>query len=335
MKLQTVIQVLNRIAPPQYACAWDKQIGLQLGDKSAEIKKILVALDITSALINRAVKQKVDLLVAHHALFFRPLDSLDLRRPLGKNIAKLIQNNIAVFIAHTNLDAAPDGVNWTLARQCGLEPAKCETLEPTYKEQLYKYVVFTPPEAVEAVHEAIASAGGGHIGNYSDCTFRLDGTGTFRPLSGAKPYIGRQGALAKAEEIRIETIIAEEKIGALLNAVRAKHPYEEIAYDLYPLRNSGRVYGIGLIGRPEKNSKYAQYKKIAVCSGSGGSLVQKAYDKGAELLIVGEAGYHDQLLARELGLELKICGHKETEEIIVPVLKQKLQKEFPELKIMT
>ncbi|MDR2429025.1 MAG: Nif3-like dinuclear metal center hexameric protein, partial [Candidatus Margulisbacteria bacterium] len=281
-----------------------------------------------------AVRQKADLIVAHHALFFRPLDSIDLRRPPGKNIAKLIRNNIAVFVAHTNLDAAPDGVNWTLARQCGLDPQKCETLEPTYKEQLYKYVVFTPREAVEAVHGAIAAAGGGHIGNYSDCTFRLDGTGTFRPLRGAKPYLGREGELAKAEEVRIETIIAEEKIGALLNAVRAKHPYEEIAYDLYPLRNSGRVYGIGLIGRPEKNSQYTRYKKIAVCSGSGGSLVSKAYDKGAELLIVGEAGYHDQLLAEELGLELKICGHRETEEIIVPVLRRKLKKECPELAIL-
>ncbi|MDR1453933.1 MAG: Nif3-like dinuclear metal center hexameric protein, partial [Candidatus Margulisbacteria bacterium] len=324
----------NRIAPPQYACAWDKQIGLQLGDKNAAVKKILVTLDVTSGVIARAIKQKAGLIVAHHALFFRPLERIDLRQPLGQNIAKLMRNNIAVFVAHTNLDAAPDGVNWTLARQCDLAPEKCEVLEPTYKEQLYKYVVFTPPEAVEAVHEAIAAAGGGHLGNYSDCAFRLDGTGTFRPLAGTKPYIGRQDKLEKVNEVRIETIIPEEKIGALLNAVRAKHPYEEIAYDLYPLKNSGRVYGIGLAGRPEKNSQYAGYKKIAVCSGSGGSLVQKAWEKGAELLITGEAGYHDQLLAEELGLELKICGHKETEEIITPVLKQKLQKEFPELKII-
>ncbi|GBR74368.1 Nif3-like dinuclear metal center hexameric protein [Candidatus Termititenax aidoneus] len=334
MKLQTVIQAMNRIAPPQYACTWDTQIGLQIGNKNAEIKKALVTLDITSALVNTAVKQKADLIVAHHALFFRPLESITLHSPLGKNIAKLIKNDIAVFIAHTNLDAAPDGVNWTLARRSGLDPQKCEVIEPTYREQLYKYVVFVPAEAVEAVHEAIAAAGGGYIGKYSDCTFRLSGTGTFRPLDGAKPYTGRQGELAKAEEIRIETIIAEEKIGALLNAVRARHPYEEIAYDLYPLKNSGRTYGIGLLGRPEKNSQYAGYKKIAVASGSGGSLVQKAWDKGAELLITGEAGYHDQLLAAELGLELKICGHRETEEIVVPALREKLKTECPELAIL-
>jgi dinuclear metal center YbgI/SA1388 family protein len=334
VKLQTVIQTLNRTAPPQYACAWDKQIGLQIGDKNAEIKKVLVTLDITSAVIERAVKQKADLIVAHHALFFRPLENINLRQPLGQNIAKLIKNDIAVFVAHTNLDAAPDGVNWTLARQCGLEPEKCEVLEPTYREQFYKYVVFVPTEAVEAVHEAIAAAGGGHIGRYSDCTFRLAGTGTFRPLAGANPYTGKQGKLTKTEEIRIETIIAEEKIGALLNAVKAKHPYEEIAYDLYPLKNRGQAYGIGLLGRPEKNSKYARYKKIAVCSGSGGSLVQKACEKGAELLITGEAGYHDQLLAAELGLELKICGHRETEEIVVPVLRKKLKMECPKLTIL-
>ncbi|GBR75841.1 Nif3-like dinuclear metal center hexameric protein [Candidatus Termititenax persephonae] len=334
MKLQTVIQALNRIAPPQYACAWDTQIGLQIGDKNAEIKKILVALDITSALVALAAKQRADLIVAHHALFFRPLESIDLHSPLGKNIAKLIKNDIAVFIAHTNLDAAPDGVNWTLARQYGLTPETCEVLEPTYREQFYKYVVFVPAEAVEAVHGAIAVAGGGHIGKYSDCTFRGAGTGTFRPLAGTRPHIGRQGRLEKTPELRVETIIPVEKISDLLNAVRAKHPYEEIAYDLYPLKNSGRVYGLGLLGQPAPNSKYARYKKIAVASGSGGSLVQRAWDKGAKLLITGEAGYHDQLLAAELGLELKICGHRETEEIVVPILRQKLRAEFPALTVV-
>ncbi|MDR1997848.1 MAG: Nif3-like dinuclear metal center hexameric protein [Candidatus Margulisbacteria bacterium] len=334
MKLKAVIQVLNRIAPPQYACSWDKQIGLQLGDKHAAIKKILVTLDVTSQIVDKAVRQKADLIVAHHALFFRPLENIDLHQPLGRNIAKLLKNNIAVFVAHTNLDAAPDGVNWALARRSGLEPEQCEALEPTYRERLYKYVVFVPRDNVEAVHAAIAAAGGGHIGRYTDCTFRQEGTGTFRPLAGTQPYIGKQYQLEKVNETRIETIIAEEKFGDLLNAVRVKHPYEEIAYDLYPLKNSGRTYGIGLVGKPDKNSQYARYKKIAVCSGSGGSLVQKAYDKGAELFIVGEAGYHDQLLAEELGLELKICGHRETEEIIVPVLKQKLKNELPELEIL-
>ena len=245
-----------------------------------------------------------------------------------------MKNDIAVFVAHTNLDAAPDGVNWVLARQHGLIPEKCEVIDPTYKEQLFKYVVFTPKEAVDAVHEAIVSVGGGHIGDYSDCTFRAAGTGTFKPLAGTKPYTGKQDELTKTEEVRIETIIPAENISDLLNAVREKHPYEEIAYDLYPLKNTGKTYGIGLIGKPNKDSKYAKYKKIAVCSGGGGSLVQKVAEKGAELFIVGEASYHDQLLAAELGLELKICGHKETEEIIVPVLQKKLQAEFPDISIV-
>jgi len=334
MKLQTVIQTLNNIAPPQYACGWDKQIGLQIGDKNADIKRVLVALDVTSTTIEQAVQQKADLIIAHHALIFKPLENIRLHQPLGQNIAKLIKNDIAVFIAHTNLDAAPDGVNWTLARQYGLIPEKCEVLEPTYKEQLFKYVVFVPQEAVEAVHGAIAAAGGGHIGNYSDCTFRTSGAGTFRPLAGTNPHIGKQGELEKTAETRIETIIPAEEISDLLNAVREKHPYEEIAYDLYPLKNTGRTYGLGLIGRPEKNSPYAEYKKIAVCSGGGGSLVQKAAEKGAELFITGEAGYHDQLLAEELGMELKLCGHRETEEIIVPVLQERLRQELPGLEIV-
>lgn len=334
MKLKTIIQTLNNIAPPQYACIWDKQIGLQLGDKNAEIKRVLVALDVTSSVVDKAAVQKADLIIAHHALFFSALGNIDLHQPIGQKIAKLIKNDIAVFIAHSNLDAAPDGINWTLARQNGLNPEKCEVIEPTYKEQLFKYVVFVPEEAVEAVHSAIAAAGGGHIGNYSDCTFRLNGTGTFRPLAGTQPYSGKQDELTKAAEVRIETIISADKISDLLNAVREKHPYEEIAYDIYPLKNTGRTYGLGLLGKPDKNSPYAKYKKIAVCSGGGGSLIQKASDKGAELFIIGEAGYHDQLLAEELGLELKICGHRETEEIIVPVLQERLRKELPELEII-
>lgn len=336
MLLKNIIKVFNKIAPPQYACSWDKNNGLQLGRKDQEIKNILVTLDITSKIIDKAIKQKADLIFSHHPLFRNELANIDLTKPLGKAIEQLIKNDISLFIAHTNLDAAPEGVNWELARQEGLDPEKCSVLEPTYSEKLFKYVVFVPEEAVEKVHRAIAESGAGHIGNYSDCTYRTQGEGTFRPLAGSNPHIGKQNNLEKVKERRIETIVSEDKISLLLNRVKEVHPYEEIAYDLYPLNNKGKTFGLGLIGKPLKELKINKKKinKLAVCSGSGGSLVQKAYEKGAEAFICGEAGYHDQLLAKELGLELVTKGHFETENIIVPVLKKRFKSEFPELDIL-
>jgi len=200
MLLKNLIKVFNKIAPPQYACVWDKMIGLQLGRKDQEVKKVLITLDISAKTIDKAIKQKVDLIFAHHALFFNEITKLDLNSPLGQKIEKLIKHDISVFIAHTNLDAAPQGVNWQLALQEGLAPEKCAVLEPTYSEKFFKYVVFVPEEAVEKVHQAIIDAGAGHIGNYSDCTFRTQGEGTFRPLAGTNPYIGQHGKLEKVKE---------------------------------------------------------------------------------------------------------------------------------------
>lgn len=336
MKLRSIISILNKIAPPYLAAHWDKQIGLQLGDKDQEINKVLVCLDIDSTIIDKAITKNANLIVAHHALIWNPLTAINYGTPIGQNIQKLIKHNIAVFVMHTNLDCAIDGVNWTLARAEGLDPETCEVIEPTFTERLCKFVVFTPPEAVDKVHEAIAQVDAGHLGNYSECSFRLAGEGTFKPLAGTKPYIGTQDVLEKAPEVRIETIIQENRVGDLLSAVRNVHPYEEIAYDIYPLNNKGRVFGFGLIGKPLKeliiNGK--KIKKLAVCGGSAGSLIAKAKEKGAEAFIIGETGYHDQLLAKDLGLELIIKGHYETEVLVVPVLNEKMRHSLSELQYL-
>jgi dinuclear metal center YbgI/SA1388 family protein len=329
VKLRSIISILNTIAPPEYACSWDQNNGLQIGNKNQEIKKVFITLDVTEKTISKAIKQQADLIIAHHPLIFGEINRLDFTKPPGKSIQKLIKNDIALFIAHTNLDAAAEGVNWTLARQEGLNPEKCQVLEPTYSEKLFKYVVFVPETALDKVHQAITEADGGHIGNYAECTFRTSGTGTFLPGENTHPHIGKKNILEKVPEVKIETIVPEHKLSRLLNLVRQAHPYEEVAYDIFPLNNKGKTYGIGLIGKPIKpliiNKK--KIKNLAVACGSGGSLVAKAAEKGAEVFIVGEAGYHDQLLAQELGLELIIKGHYETENIIVPVLKKRLKKE--------
>ncbi|MFC1478687.1 Nif3-like dinuclear metal center hexameric protein [Candidatus Margulisiibacteriota bacterium] len=321
MKLKALINFLNKVAPPHMACSWDK-IGLQVGNKDAEVNKVLVALDITEKTVKKAVKQKADVIVSHHPLIYNPLEKLDFSKPQGKLLKLLIENNIAAFVMHTNLDAADGGVNDVLAEQYGLDPQRCKILEPTYKEPLYKLSVFIPEKDLDKVRIAIGNAGAGHIGNYSHCTFSAPGEGTFLGLEGTKPYIGKPGKLEKADEKRLETIVPASLLDKVVSEMLKAHPYEEVAYDVFLLKQSGKTYGLGRVG------KTAEGKTIAVCSGGGGKLIAKAAEMGAGRYIVGEAGYHDLLEAEALGLKVEVLGHFESENIIVPVLAKKIKEKY-------
>ncbi|MFC1518062.1 Nif3-like dinuclear metal center hexameric protein, partial [Candidatus Margulisiibacteriota bacterium] len=207
MKISTIISVMNRIAPPELACVTDQSNGLQIGSQEANVKKVVVTLDITEKAIKKAITEKAQLIIAHHPLFRITPDNIDPSIPLGQKIKAILENNIAIFVAHTNLDAAPQGVNYWLAKREGLDPEKCEIIEPTYVEDLCKLAIFIPKDNVDEVREAISAAGAGHIGKYSHCTFNAEGVGTFKPLTGAEPYVGKKGKLEKVEEIRLETIV--------------------------------------------------------------------------------------------------------------------------------
>jgi dinuclear metal center YbgI/SA1388 family protein len=316
---------------------WDKQIGLQLGSRKQEINKVLLSLDVTSQEIDLAIKNKCDLIIAHHALFFNPIQKINLNNPLGKSLEKLIKNNIGVYIIHTNMDAAPElGLGVLYAGKLGLAPTKCEIIETTYTETFYKLAVFVPEKNAEEVFNATAQAGAGHIGNYSHCSFQIPGTGTFIPGENTKPHIGKKGKLEKVSEIKIETLVSESNKNEVIKAMLKAHPYEEVAYDLYPLSHPSKKYGVGLVGTLDKpktiNGK--KIKRIGLVTGSGGSFVEKAYRMGAEAFYTGEAKYHDQILAKELGVELVCEGHRETEEIFIEPLKKKLNQQFSNLKIL-
>ncbi len=333
MKLYDVIAAMEHLAPPQYACAWDKAIGVQLGSPDMSVKKVMVTLDVSDKAVEKAVKDNVDMIIAHHALFFDPLTHIDTRSPVGSKVRTLIKNDIAVFIAHTNLDAAAKGVNYWLAKKEGLVPEKCQVMEVTYTDALCKFVVFVPQEHAENVRKAMAAAGAGHIGNYSHCTFNTEGLGTFLPLEGTDPYIGAQGGLEAVDEVRIETIVPRSLVTAVTEAMKKTHPYEEVACDIYTLDNSGKQYGMGLVGDLERSRVIAgkKVKRLAVCGGGAGSLIGKAHDMGADAFIIGECSYHDMLYARELGLHLVCKGHYETEQLVVRPLTHMLQKELPKV----
>lgn len=247
-KGQSIIQIVEEFAP-KYLAYEDDKIGLQLGTLNKEIKKVMITLDVLENVVDEAIEKGVDLIISHHAIIYKPLKALRTDLPQGKLYEKLIKNDITVYVAHTNLDAAENGVNDTLASYLNLK--EIELLEPSHSERLKKLVVFVPQTHQKVILDALTANGAGWIGNYSHCSFNMTGIGTFMPREGTNPYIGEEGKLEQVNEVRIETIIPESKQNQAIRAMLNVHPYEEVAYDIYPLDRQGKAYGIGRIGKLE------------------------------------------------------------------------------------
>lgn len=328
-KGQTVIQYMEQLAPKHVAVEGDK-IGLQLGSLSKEITGILVALDVNEEVVDEAISLGVNLIVAHHAIIFRPLPSIQVDTPIGKVYEKLIKNDIAVYIAHTNLDITEGGMNDWMAEALGFEPSA--SLEDIHTDNLYKLVVFVPKDHHQRVLDAMLDAGAGAIGNYSHCSFNMEGYGTFKPGAGTDPYIGSQGKLEKVEEIRIETIVPASIRNQVIQAMLKKHPYEEVAYDLYPMDLKGRTLGLGRVGKLAEPVTLKEFvervkvkldvpavrvvgdmnrsiKKAAVLGGSGGRYWKHALFQGADVLVTGDVDYHTAQDAFMAGITIVDPGH--------------------------
>lgn len=348
--VKTVTSHLEKLAPLSIAMPGDP-VGLQLGSNTAEVKKILLALDPDQAAVNEALSTGAELLLTHHPLFYQKISSVNEDLPGGALVAEAIRNKLNIYSAHTNYDIAPEGVTFQLANRLGLPAENAQVLEVTGSEQLLKLVVFVPVGNEVAVRNAIAAAGAGQIGNYSHCTFQVSGCGTFMPGEGTNPYIGSSGQLEKADELRVETILPAPRRAAVIKAMVKAHPYEEVAYDLYPLDLEGEAIGLGLIisleeavgveevvqlchERLNANSlrhwtgSHDRFKKIALCGGSGGSLIDHALQKGAELFISGDFRYHDLKHAESSNLALIDAGHDATEWPGMFYLQQYLEKKL-------
>lgn len=328
-KGQTVIQLFEQLAPKHYAMADDK-IGLQLGSLQKDITKVLVALDVTDAVVDEAIEAGANLIIAHHAIIFRPLAHLQTDSPTGRMYEKLIKNDIAVYIAHTNLDVAEGGVNDLLADQLGLK--EMTHLEDVHTEKLQKLVVFVPETHHQVVLDALFKAGAGGIGQYSSCSFNIPGTGTFLPQEGANPFIGEIGKLERVQEVRAETIVTASVQRKAVQAMLKAHPYEEVAYDLYPMDLKGRVFGLGRVGKLpaamtlRELTEHAKavfdvptvrvvgdlarpIHKVAVLGGSGGRYMRHAMFAGADVLVTGDIDYHTAHDALAAGLAILDVGH--------------------------
>lgn len=329
IKNDTVFKALEEWAPKHLAYDWDP-IGLQIGHGQKKARKILVTLDVVEAVVDEAIEKNVKLIIAHHPFIFSPLENIDQSKAKGKVIEKLIKNDITVYAAHTNLDIADEGVNDVLTEL--LEIKQTKPLIETAREKLYSFVVFVPENHAESLRDALGSAGAGHIGAYSHCTYNLAGEGTFKPLEGTDPFIGEQNELSIVRETRIETIVKERDITRVIQKTQAAHPYEEMAYDLYPLKNKGKVIGLGKIGEINETislKEFSHYvkekldldgvrvtgdltkeiKKVAILGGSGEKYYQQALEQGADVYITGDVTFHQAQDAWEAGIAIIDAGH--------------------------
>ncbi|MCK1991534.1 Nif3-like dinuclear metal center hexameric protein [Peribacillus muralis] len=324
-----IIELFEQFSPKQFAMEGDP-IGLHVGQLNKPVKKVMIALDVLEEVVDEAIEQGVELIIAHHPLIYRPLKRIDTMTAGGRIIEKLIKHDIAVYAAHTNLDVANGGVNDLLAEALQLQDT--QVLVPTYETTLKKMVVYVPKADEQNLRDALGRAGAGAIGNYSHCSFSSEGTGRFLPGEGSEPVIGSKGKLEDVAEMRIETVFPESIEKKVLAAMMKAHPYEEVAYDIYQLENQGETLGLGKIGVLAEEMTLEQFsehvkvtldvdrvrvvgdlqhpiKKVAVLGGDGNKYVTTAKFKGADVYVTGDMYYHTAHDAMMLGLNIVDPGH--------------------------
>jgi dinuclear metal center YbgI/SA1388 family protein len=334
LRLKELDALIDTIAPRELAESWDN-VGLQVGDPDAPVKRLALAVDVTKDTVQKAIRLRADALISHHPLIFRPLHTLILSNPVSKLLRDLLAHGIALIVAHTNLDKSPEGTNKALACALGVENPQPLLPQPA-GVQHYKFVVFVPKGYEAKIIDAIHRGGGGVIGNYSHCTFRTSGTGTFLPLEGAKPFIGAVGQLEEAEEWRLEALVPKAKIHAVLREVIRVHPYEEVAYDVFPLEAISLKSGLGMVGELANQLAFSTFlrklktalkpqtvqligvpprrlRRVAVCSGAGGDVIPHLAPDRADLLVTGEINHHAALEAQARGLCVVCATHYATE----------------------
>ncbi|TCO80018.1 Nif3-like dinuclear metal center hexameric protein [Marinisporobacter balticus] len=345
-KLATVINIMESIAPPYLGENWDN-VGLHIGQHDRSIRRILVCLEVTEAIIDEAVYKNIDMIICHHPLIFKTIKHIRTDNPIEKMIYRLIKKDIALYCAHTNLDIAHGGTNDVLAKFLNITETK--PLIISDKEKYFKLAVYVPKTHVQKVSEAICSEGAGHIGNYSHCTFQTEGVGTFKPLDETNPFIGDIGNIEKVEEQKIETIVLKENLNKVIQSMLTVHPYEEVAYDIIPLKNQIHKHGLGRVGKLVKPIEVGEFceaiksklgikfvrvignldktiQKIGVCTGSGAAFIEDAYKARCDCYITGDVKYHDAQYALSLGITLIDAGHFETEYIVCEPLAEGLKK---------
>ena len=346
MNIGAITDYLETIAPLSYQESYDNS-GLLIGDKAVETSGALFTLDVTEAVVDEAIELGYNLIIAHHPLIFKTIKRINGKNDVDRCIIKAIKHDIAIYAAHTNLDNASQGVNAMICNKLRLLQPKI--LEPA-GEMLKKIVVFAPLDHAEKVRNAMFDSGAGRLGDYNSCSFNVPGQGTFKAGNAAKPFVGAIGEMHTENELKIEALCEKQDLSRVIHAMIQAHPYEEVAYDVYPLVNKNPYVGSGMIGELAqpvdemaflhlvkrifgpgclKYSPLTQKKiqKVAVCGGSGNFLISNALAAGADAFITGEIKYHDYFMAENKILLIE-AGHYETEQFTKDLLCQVVKENF-------
>jgi len=347
MKLHEIISALETFAPPSYQESYDNS-GLLIGNKNNGVKAALLTLDVTEEIIDEAISKKCDLIIAHHPIIFSGVKRLNGNNYVERVIIKAIQNNIAIYACHTNIDNVTNGVNKKIADKLGLINTKI--LQPK-SQLLKKLVTFVPTENAEVVRQALFNSGAGNIGNYSECSFNVTGTGTFKGNENSNPVIGTKNQAEKVNEERIEVIFEGHKQNQVIEALKKAHPYEEVAHYISSLDNSYQEVGSGLIGDLKEpmeidtffnliksNFKVPtikhtakvkkQIKTVALCGGAGNFLLKDAIRQNADLFLSADFTYH-KFFDSENKIVICDIGHYETEQFTPEIFYEVISKKFP------
>jgi dinuclear metal center YbgI/SA1388 family protein len=352
MKINEITSFLESLAHPSLQENYDNA-GLITGDSAWECTGIICSLDATEEIVREALAKKCNLIVAHHPIIFGGLKKINGKNYVEKVIINAIKNDIAIYAIHTNLDNVIGGVNGKMAAMLGLKNISILSVK---ENTLKKLFTFAPVEKAEQVRHAIFEAGGGHIGNYSECSFNSEGTGTFKAGEGSNPFVGEMGKQHQEKEVRIEVVFPSFLESSIIAAMRSAHPYEEVAFDVVTLSNKHQAIGSGVIGDWPEASDEKKFltalkrifnvpvirhtallnkpvKRVAICGGAGSFLTAKALAAGADAFISADMKYHEFFDANNRMLIADI-GHYESEQFTIDLFKEILEQKFPTFAVL-
>lgn len=346
MTIGEFVRRLNQLFPLALQEDYDNS-GLLTGNPSAEISGVLISLDCTEEIVQEAIEKNCNVILSHHPIVFKGLKKLTGANYVERTVIKAIQNNIALIAFHTNVDNHPFGVNDKIAQLLELQHTRI--LQPVH-QKLNKIVTYVPSGHLSKLDEAVFNAGGGKIGNYDQCRFAVSGEGTFRPTAGANPFVGTVGEREFTSEFRVEYLSPSHLSNAVLAAIQQAHPYEEVAYEIYPLLNQNPYQGAGKVGELKEALSLEEIlnrikttfkavcirhtkavgrpiKTIALCGGSGSFLIQDAIRSGADLYLTSDVKYHEFFDA-ENKLVIADIGHYESEQFTIQLFGEVLKENF-------
>lgn len=346
MHIREITSYLESLAPVSSQESYDNS-GLIVGEPNQKVTNVLISLDCIESTVDEAIEKGCELIIAHHPIVFRGLKKLNGKNYIERTVLKAIKNDVAIYAIHTNLDNYRFGVNYEIGKRIGLTDLK--VLQPK-KEVLSKLICYVPKDHTDTVSQAVFNAGAGNIGDYDECGFQTSGNGTFRPNDSAKPFIGEAGERSLVEEVKFEAVCSNHKLGKVINAMISAHPYEEVAYEVFPMLNANSYEGSGMVGSmkaPMAAKDFLQHikdtfncgvirhtalvndtiEKVAFCGGAGSFLLGAAKSSGADIYITGDYKYHEFFDAEE-GIIIADIGHYESEQYTSDRIAEILTEKF-------